>query len=45
MLASAIAALSSFLLFGLQPLAVAEMSHWHAPATAARVNEIETPVG
>ncbi len=33
MLASAIAALSSFLLFGLQPLAVAEMSHWHAPAT------------
>jgi len=33
MLASAIAALSSFLLFGLQPLAVAEMGHWHAPAT------------
>jgi hypothetical protein len=33
MLASAIAALSSFLLFGLQPLAVSEMSHWHAPAT------------
>jgi hypothetical protein len=33
MLASTIAALSSFLLFGLQPLAVAEMGHWHAPAT------------
>ena len=33
MLASAIAALSSFLMFGLQPLAVAEMGHWHAPAT------------
>jgi len=33
LLASAIAALSSFLLFGLQPLAVTEMGHWHAPAT------------
>jgi len=33
LLTSAIAALSSFLLFGLQPLAVAEMSHWHAPTT------------
>jgi len=31
--ASAIAALSSFLLFGLQPLAVAEMGHWHSPGT------------
>jgi len=33
MIASVIAALSSFLLFGLQPLAVAGMGHWHAPAT------------
>jgi len=31
--ASAVAALSGFLLFGLQPLAVAEMGHWHTPAT------------
>jgi len=33
LVASVVAALSSFLLFGLQPLTVAEMGHWHAPAT------------
>lgn len=32
-IAGAIAALSSFLLFGLQPLAVVEMGHWHTPGT------------
>ena len=37
MLASAIAAMSSFLLFGLQPLAVAKMGHWHAPATVVHL--------
>jgi len=32
-LASAVAGLSGFLLFGLQPLAVAELGHWHTPGT------------
>ena len=31
--ASAVAGLSGFLLFGLQPLAVAELGRWHTPAT------------